>query len=256
MALETARFAMRPGVKPHESNMPQHIAIVMDGNGRWARQRRLSRTAGHRKGLSVAREIIEACQSLKIPVLTLFAFGMENQRRPSKEVRNLLRLFFLSLRRDMLQLHEHQICLRVIGDRRFFPSTLIQAIQETETLTRHNKGLQLHVAVNYSGRWDLVRAMQHLAEEVQAHRLTIDRISEEKVSRALSLQGLIEPDLFIRTGGVQRLSNFLLWDLAYTELHFTPILWPDFNKDALQAAIQDYATRERRFGLTGEQLGI
>ncbi|MGE3318844.1 MAG: polyprenyl diphosphate synthase [Candidatus Berkiella sp.] len=232
--------------------MPSHIAVVMDGNGRWARLRGLSRTLGHRKGVESAREIISACQKSHIKALTLFAFGMENWKRPSKEVRNLFRLFYLVLRKDIARIHQDNIRLRILGDRSIFAPQLIQAITDAENLTAQNTGLILNIAVNYSGRWDLLQAVQKLCAKNQG---SAANITEEALTEQLSLHGVPEPDLFIRTGGVLRISNFMLWELAYTEFYFTPTLWPDFTPDELTRALGDYALRERRFGLTGEQLG-
>ncbi len=243
-------YATHPGVKAHSNNLPAHIAIIMDGNGRWAKQRNMSRTKGHQRGVETVREIISACQEKEIKVLTLFAFGVENWKRPVKEVRNLFRLFYLVLRREINRLHENNIKLRVIGDRSVFQASLLNALTEAENRTEHNTGLLLNLAVNYSGRWDLLNAMQNILSTAQKPL----NVSEEMLSKALSLAGVPEPDLFIRTGGVQRISNFILWELAYTELYFTPTLWPDFNKVEFELALRDYSLRERRFGLTGEQL--
>ncbi|MBS0286326.1 MAG: di-trans,poly-cis-decaprenylcistransferase [Proteobacteria bacterium] len=223
----------------------------MDGNGRWAKRQNLSRTKGHIQGVQTVREVIGACQEKNISVLTLFAFGVENWKRPTKEVRNLFRLFFLVLRKDIAKLHENSIKLKIIGDRTVLHKALVSAINEAEDLTRHNTGLQLNIAVNYSGRWDLLNGIQKLMKDPMSKK----DINEDAISQVLSLAGLPEPDLFIRTGGVQRISNFMLWELAYTELYFTNTLWPDFNKSAFELALNDYASRERRFGLTAEQLG-
>ncbi|MFI4938681.1 MAG: polyprenyl diphosphate synthase [Candidatus Berkiellales bacterium] len=236
-------------MKANPQNLPQHIAIIMDGNGRWAAGKSLTRTAGHRRGVEVVHDVVVACQQKGIKVLTLFAFGVENWKRPAKEVRNLFRLLFLVLNKDILRLHENNIKLRIIGNREVFYPSLLKAIQDAEALTQNNTGLILNVAVNYSGRWDLIQAMQKLCHQVNAE------ISEESLSHELSLYGLPEPDLLIRTGGVQRISNFMLWELAYAELYFTHALWPDFTTLELDKALEDYASRERRFGLTSEQLG-
>lgn len=224
----------------------------MDGNGRWAKERGSSRTFGHRKGVESAREIISACQKTGIKALTLFAFGMENWKRPSKEVRNLFRLFYLVLRKDIARIHQDNIRLRIVGDRTIFAPQLIQAIADAEALTAENSGLILNIAVNYSGRWDLLQAVKKVCALQQEHKTDI---TEESLALHLSLHGIPEPDLFIRTGGVLRISNFMLWELAYTEFFFTPTLWPDFSPNELEEALRNYATRERRFGLTGEQLG-
>jgi undecaprenyl diphosphate synthase len=240
-----------PGVKANPNNIPKHIAIIMDGNGRWAVSRGLSRTTGHRKGVEAVRNIISGCQKKKIQVLTLFAFGVENWKRPSKEVRNLFRIFFLVLRKDIARLHENNIKLRIIGDRSVFNRALNSAIDEAQDLTKNNSGLILNIAVNYSGRWDLLNAMQKVLKNQTGATLAV---TEEAIAQELSLHGLPEPDLFIRTGGVQRISNFILWELAYTELYFSSLLWPDFNENEFERALNDFSLRERRFGLTGEQL--
>lgn len=243
-------YAAHPGIKANHHNKPKHIAIIMDGNGRWAKLRHLSRTKGHRKGVEVVREIIAHCIEKKIEVLTLFAFGIENWKRPAQEVRTLFRLFYLLLRREINKIHQDNIKLRIVGDRTPFNSILNKAITEAQNLTQHNTGLILNIAVNYSGRWDLLNAIRNIASNVtQEHQL------EAEFTKGLALHGLPEPDLFIRTGGVKRISNFMLWELAYTELYFSDILWPDFNRIELQKALDDFATRERRFGLTGDQLG-
>lgn len=238
-------YQSHPGVKPNPANRPQHVAIIMDGNGRWAHAQKLSRTRGHKRGVEVVKEIITACLQREINVLTLFAFGTENWKRPSKEVRNLFRLLFLALRRQGARLHQDNVKLRLMGDRAVFPASLNQTIKEVETLTQNNTALVLNIAVNYSGRWDIVQAMQKLQ----------GNFDEANFCKHLSLSGLPEPDLFIRTGGVMRLSNFMLWELAYTELYFTDALWPDFTVEAFDKALQSYAMRERRFGLTSEQVG-
>lgn len=232
-------YATHPGVKAAPHHLPTHVAIIMDGNGRWASIRQLSRTSGHRKGVEVARDVIFHCQEKGIAALTLFAFGVENWKRPPKEVRNLFRLFYLVLRKDVRRLHEKNIRLRIIGDRGFFNPALSAAVKEAEELTQGNTGLCLNMAINYSGRWDLVQAVQKAGENF---------------TECLSLAGQPEPDLFIRTGGVKRISNFILWELAYTELYFTPIHWPDFTIADLNEAFDDFASRERRFGLTSEQV--
>lgn len=248
-------YANHRGVKAHSCNHPQHIAIIMDGNGRWAASNKLSRTSGHRKGVEVARDVIFSCQEKGIKALTLFAFGVENWKRPAKEVRNLFRIFFLVLRKDIRRLHEKNIRLRVIGDRQFFNQALSEAVSEAERLTASNTGLCLNIAVNYSGRWDLLQAFQNTGRKIIDHQLQPDDITEALLAESLSLAGLPEPDLFIRTGGVKRISNFMLWELAYTELYFTSIFWPEFTIDELENALGDFAQRERRFGLTSEQLG-
>lgn len=243
-------YATHPGIKACASNLPQHIAIIMDGNGRWAKQRGLSRTKGHQKGVEVVREVISHCLEKKIGVLTLFAFGVENWKRPAHEVRNLFRLFFLLLRKEINKIHSDKIKLRIIGDRKPFNTLLLKAIEDAERLTHENQALTLNIAVNYSGRWDLMNAIA----KINHRKIDLDDV-QQVLEKELSLSGLPEPDLFIRTGGVQRISNFILWELAYTELFFTEVLWPDFNRLQFEKALQDFTKRERRFGLTGDQLG-
>ena len=255
MLRDRGRFGNHPGLKASPNNLPEHIAVIMDGNGRWAAARKLSRTAGHKQGVQSTRDIIASCQEKGIKVLTLFAFGVENWKRPPQEVRNLFRIFFLALRKEFNFLRNKGIKLKIIGDRSSFNSLLIKAIEEAEKYTQDHDGLILNIAVNYSGRWDLMNAIQRLAKKVHQGECDHDKITETTVADLLALQGLPEPDLFIRTGGVQRISNFMLWELAYTELFFTPTLWPDFSKNEFELALQDYAKRERRFGLAGEQLG-
>lgn len=243
-------YARHPGQKADPDKLPRHIAVVMDGNGRWAQLRGLSRLQGHRKGVEAARTMILDCQKKGIEVLTLFAFGTENWKRPRHEIRNLFRIFFLVLRKDLDTLQAHNIKLRVIGDRTGFTSALLKAITHAEQRTISNTGLVLNIAMNYSGRWDLLNAMTQALAQSPLDSQTAEVLLNQK----LALAGLPEPDLFIRTGGVQRISNFMLWELAYTELYFTKILWPDFKETDFDEALIDYSGRERRFGLTGDQL--
>lgn len=234
--------------------VPRHVAIIMDGNGRWAKQRFLPRTAGHMAGTGVVRKTVQYCTDNGVKVLTLFAFSSENWRRPADEVSVLMDLFVDALTRETRQLHEQGVRLRVIGEREAFDLRLQQRIAESEALTAGNSGMTLMIAGNYGGRWDVVRATQRLAEAVQRGELAASSIDESLFGQHLSTADLPEPDLFIRTGGEQRISNFLLWQLAYTELYFTPTLWPDFDESQLDLAFQDFAARERRFGHTGEQV--
>lgn len=227
--------------------LPRHIAIVMDGNGRWAKQRGLARSAGHRAGGDAAKSTIKACVELGVEALTLFAFGIENWKRPPKEVNYLMNLFFKNLQKSD-ELHKQNIKLRIIGDYSRFSDKLIQRIEVSQELTENNTGLQLNAAINYSGRWDIVNAANKIAKKVSAGEITTADINEESFSQQLCLSDVPEPDLFIRTSGEQRLSNFLLWQLAYTELYFTDVLWPDFNKEELEKAIAAFGKRERRFG--------
>jgi undecaprenyl diphosphate synthase len=234
--------------------LPRHIAVIMDGNGRWAQRRGLPRYAGHPVGVEAVRRIVEDCVERGIAVLTLFAFSSENWQRPRKEVNLIMDLFMRSLKKEARRLHRNGVRLRVIGDRTAFSSKLQRHIAEVEALTAENSGLVLQVAANYGGRWDITQAARQLAERVKAGELSPDQVDESALADALTFSSLPEPDLFIRTGGEKRLSNFLLWQCAYTELYFTEILWPDFDSAALDEALQDYANRQRRFGRTGEQV--
>lgn len=241
-------------LKADGSPVPAHVAIVMDGNGRWAHARRMPRTAGHKRGVHVTREIVEACVRRRVKVLTLFAFSSENWRRPKAEVATLMELFFSTLRREARQLAENGVRLRFIGDRDAFPLRLREQIRHAEAMTEAQTTMVLNIAANYGGRWDIAQAVRRLAEEVAAGRARPQEIGEQAIAARLTTAGMADPDLFIRTGGEHRISNFLLWQLAYTELYFTDTLWPDFNADALDLAFQDYARRQRRFGRTGEQV--
>lgn len=226
----------------------------MDGNGRWAKKRFLPRIAGHRAGVETVRRVVEACAQRGVEVLTMFAFSSENWRRPPQEVSLLMELFMMALDKQTRSLHRNNVRLRVIGDRAAFGDRLCKKIAEAEALTHNNTGLRLLIAANYGGRWDVVQATRQLAEQVRAGTLEPAAINEASLSSCLSLAGLPEPDLFIRTGGERRISNFLLWHLAYTELYFTDVPWPDFDEAALNAALESFATRERRFGQTSEQV--
>lgn len=235
-------------------SLPRHIAIVMDGNGRWARRRSLPRIAGHRSGLETAREAVRICTENGIAVLTLFAFSSENWHRPEGEVGLLMDLFGTALANEAETLHRYQVRLRVIGERESFSRALQRQIAAAEQLTVANTGLTLVIAANYGGRWDIAQAMRQLGKRIESGGLKASEIDNEILEPCLSLYGLPEPDLFIRTGGDQRLSNFLLWHLAYTELYFTDTLWPDFDAEALNLALDSYARRQRRFGCTGDQV--
>lgn len=241
-------------MNPPPSNLPQHVAIIMDGNGRWAKKRFLPRYAGHKAGTESVRQVVQVCTELGIQVLTLFAFSSENWRRPEREVDMLMDLFLNALQREANRLHKNNVQLRVIGERTAFPQKLQDKIFQVEEYTGANTGLKLRVAANYGGRWDIVNACQQLALNVQQGKLSLEQISQESFTHYLSLTDVPEPDLFIRTGGEQRISNFLLWQLAYTELYFTDVLWPDFKRESFQAALTDFASRQRRFGRTGEQV--
>lgn len=235
--------------------VPQHVAIIMDGNGRWARQRHKPRVSGHRAGVAVLRNIVEHAAQRGINTLTAFAFSSENWRRPRPEVKLLMELFMKSLHQEVQELHEHHVRLQFIGDRTAFSEELQSAIRAAEVLTAANDGLRLVIAANYGGRWDIVNAARQLVAAVTRGELAADAVNQEQLAARMSLHDAPEPDLFIRTGGEQRISNFLLWQLAYTELYFTDCLWPDFDAAELDAAIDWFASRQRRFGRTGEQLG-
>lgn len=236
---------------PERRDVPQHIAIVMDGNGRWARKRFLPRVAGHKRGLETVRSVVKRCVDRGVANLTLFAFSSENWRRPPDEVSFLMQLFMQALREEVKKLHKHNIRLRVIGDTSRFDPALIETIAYAEKITADNTALNLFVAANYGGRWDIVNAVNRMLESNAYER---GHIREEDIAPYLCLSDVPEPDLFIRTGGEQRVSNFLLWQLAYTEFYFTDCLWPDFDKVAFDMALDSYQKRERRFGRTGDQL--
>lgn len=235
-------------------SLPQHIAVIMDGNGRWAKKRLLPRLAGHRAGVEATRRIVRNCARLGIKVLTLFAFSSENWRRPEQEVSHLMDLFLTGLTREASDLHKNNIRLRFIGNRHRFSDSLITKIHEVEQLTGNNTGMTLMIAVDYGGHWDITRATEHIARDVVAGKLDVNKITPQEIAARLSFPDLPDPDLFIRTSGEMRISNFLLWQLAYAELYFTDVLWPDFGDEELQQALQHYARRERRYGYSGEQL--
>jgi undecaprenyl diphosphate synthase len=233
---------------------PRHVAIIMDGNGRWAEARRRPRTIGHRAGARAVNACIDACLADGIEVLTLFAFSSENWRRPKEEVGALMQLFLRALDREVDELHRRGVQVRFIGARAAFADELQQRMARAEALTAGNAGLRLCIAANYGGRWDIAEAARALAREAADGRLDPDAIDEATLAPHFALHDLPPPDLFIRTGGEHRISNFLLWQLAYCELYFTDTLWPDFDAAALRAAFDDFAGRERRFGLTSAQL--
>ena len=228
------------------ASIPRHVAIIMDGNGRWAQKRMMPRFMGHRAGARAVRRTVRACAERGVEVLTLFAFSTENWQRPQEEVSSLMQLFLDALEKESRLLDENDIRLRVIGKRDGFNQAIRDAIERAEALTRGNRRMVLNVAANYGGRWDIVQAVQAWCEahpEAEVHQLT-----PEVLAQYLSTGGQPDPDLLIRTGGEQRISNFLIWQLAYTELYFTDVLWPDFSEEDLEAAFSDYATRQRRFG--------
>jgi undecaprenyl diphosphate synthase len=234
--------------------VPKHVAIIMDGNGRWATQRNRVRTWGHREGVKSVRAVVEESIRRGVGTLTLFAFSSENWRRPPTEVKLLMDLFMSTLRGEVRRLNENGVRRRIIGERSAFSDKLQCRIADAEDLTAHNTALNLQVAANYGGRWDIVQATRRLLADVQAERLDPAMIDERAIAERLSFADLPNPDLFIRTGGEKRLSNFVLWQSAYTELYFTDLLWPEFDAVAYGVALDNYANRQRRFGLTGEQI--
>lgn len=237
---------------PTHGDVPCHVAIIMDGNGRWARQRRLPRIAGHKRGVEAVRACVKACTERGVQYLTLFAFSSENWRRPAEEVTLLMQLFRGALTQEVEKLHRNGIRLRVIGDLTRFDARIRALIEEGERRTERNQRLTLTIAADYGGRWDILQALSRLVRE--RPETAVSGVSEAALAPYLSMSYAPEPDLFIRTGGEQRLSNFLLWQLAYSELHFTDVLWPDFDANALAQAIESYRQRERRFGRTSEQV--
>ena len=230
---------------------PAHVAIIMDGNGRWAERQGKSRISGHRKGVEAVRNVVNACGRRGIPYLTLYAFSSENWSRPREEVRLLTELLFTTLESEALQLHENGIRLRVIGDLTPFGEKIDRTVREIQDLTQGNMNLNLTIAVNYGGRWDIVNACREIAVAVKNRSCSLSEITEQAVARRLSTADLPEPDLFIRTGGEIRVSNFLLWQIAYSELFFTDTLWPEFDETCLDEALKSYRGRQRRFGKSG-----
>jgi len=248
--MANATFTSSTLAIPEVGAVPTHIAVIMDGNGRWARRRHLPRIAGHRRGVEAVRTVIRACMERGVDYLTLFAFSSENWRRPAEEVSFLMQLFMRALQNEVRRLHENGVRFRVVGDLSRFDPAIVRLVQEAEALTAGNDRLVLTVAANYGGRWDIVSALNRLA----ARHPGRSDFTEAEIGTELAMAYAPEPDLFIRTGGEQRISNFLLWQLAYTELYFTDTLWPDFDEFALDEAIASYRSRERRFGRTSEQV--
>jgi len=235
---------------PAHGDVPRHVAIIMDGNGRWAKRQHLPRIAGHRRGVEAVRATVRACAERGVGFLTLFAFSSENWRRPAEEVALLMQLFQMALTSEVEKLHRNGVRLKVVGDTRRFDANIRRAIEQSERLTAGNRGLTLTIAANYGGRWDILQAMNKVLKEKPG----LKEIGEDMLIPHLAMSYAPEPDLFIRTGGEQRISNFLLWQLAYTEFYFTDTYWPDFDADALGRAIESYGERERRFGRTSAQL--
>ncbi|MEO5596150.1 MAG: polyprenyl diphosphate synthase [Lysobacteraceae bacterium] len=243
--------ALNPDAAPQ---LPRHLAIIMDGNGRWAERRRRPRSFGHRAGAKTVRLCVRFCLERKIQALTLFAFSSENWKRPADEVSLLMTLFLRALDREVAELHKYGVRLRFIGGRDLFSEAIRERMSAAEQLTASNAALNLTIAASYGGRWDIVQACKQIASDVRAGVLDLDNLQESDVAVRMALAEIPEPDLFIRTGGDHRISNFLLWQMAYTELWFTDTLWPDLDVTELERAMADFAQRERRFGLTSAQL--
>jgi len=234
--------------------LPRHVAIIMDGNGRWAEKRKLPRVAGHRAGVETVRKIVRLCGELKIEALTVFAFSSENWKRPKKEVSLLMELFLTALEKEIKKLHQNGVRVKVVGDTSVFQQKLQKSISNSEVLTANNVGLKLSIAANYGGHWDIMQATQKIADQVKSGNLEPDEITTDTIEQFMCFKDIPDPDLFIRTGGEQRISNFLNWQLSYTELYFTDVLWPDFDEQELFTAFQSYSNRQRRFGETGAQV--
>jgi len=237
-----------------DSDNPKHIAIIMDGNGRWAQKRLMPRIMGHHAGVRAVRKIVEYCAKSNVEVLSLFAFSSENWRRPKDEVNLLMELFMATLQTEVDKLDNNNIRLKIIGDKSAFSDKLQEKIRAAEQQTENNTGLTLVIAANYGGRWDITQAVQKIVAAITRGEIQEQVISEELINQYLVTADLPEPDLFIRSGGEERISNFLLWQLAYTEFYFTEALWPDFDQQLLEQAVISFKSRQRRFGHTGEQM--
>lgn len=235
-------------------NIPTHIAIIMDGNGRWAKRRGLPRIAGHHEGVNAVRDVVEACGQLGVKYLTLYAFSTENWKRPVDEVSMLMRLLLKALRDERDRLHQNDVQLKAIGDIAALPQDVQDELLDAIELMKHNSGLTLILALSYSGRWDIARAMKRIVEDLRSGVLSQDQISEKLISQYLSTRDFPDPDLLIRTSGEHRISNFLLWQLAYSEIVISNVFWPDFRRKHLYEAVSDFQQRERRFGMTSEQI--
>lgn len=234
--------------------VPNHVAIIMDGNGRWAQMQGKKRVFGHKNGVESVRSTVTAARKMGVKALTLFAFSSENWLRPEEEVSVLMELFMLVLNREVKRLHKNDIRFRVIGDVSRFSNKLQEKIKAAESLTEHNQGMVLSIAANYGGRWDITHAAKQLAAQVKQGEISVDDITEDSLNRLTSLYDMPDLDLMIRTGGDHRISNFLLWQVAYAEFYFTDVLWPDFNEAEFTKAVETFTQRERRFGKTGEQV--
>lgn len=234
--------------------LPQHIAIIMDGNGRWAKMRNLSRVSGHKIGVQSVKDIVKSCSKKNIKILTLFAFSTENWQRPKSEVKFLMSLITSVIKKEIKEFHANNVQLKVIGNKENLSTTIIRAIQYAEDLTKNNTGLKLVIALDYSGRWDLTQMVKKIAQQAKDETINIENIDEEFINNQLITEDLLSPDLVIRTSGEKRISNFMLWQIAYAELYFTDTFWPDFRESELDEALADYAKRQRRFGKTGDQI--
>jgi undecaprenyl diphosphate synthase len=252
--VETVAIADTSGKDSRRQTVPAHVAVIMDGNGRWAKTRALPRHAGHRSGVKSVRRTVEIAANRGVSYLTLFAFSSENWRRPAEEVSRLMGLFLEALQREVDDLHRNNVRVTFIGARDQLQKNLVAKIDAAEEMTKDNDGLLLNVAVAYGGRWDIVNAARKLAVKVARSELSADELDDEKFSAELALSNTPDPDLLIRTGGEQRISNFLLWNLAYAELYFCDSLWPDFNEQDFDDALEFYASRQRRYGFTGDQV--
>lgn len=237
-----------------KQKIPQHVAIVMDGNGRWAEAQGLPRVEGHRAGVKAIRQVVKVCPDRNISTLSIFAFGQENWARPAAEVNYLMELFFQAIEHDVAELHAEGVCLRFIGEREQLDDALQALMCSVESLTKANQCLNLNIIMNYSGRWDITQATRQLAHQVQSGHMQPDEINEVTFSQFLLTSTFPEPDMLIRTSGEQRISNFFLWQLAYSELYFTDVLWPDFTADEFDKALIWFASRERRYGKTSQQM--
>ena len=235
-------------------NCPRHVAIIMDGNNRWAKAHRLKGVAGHKAGVDAVKAVVETCAKEGVEVLTLFAFSSENWRRPKDEVSALMRLFLIALEREVRKLHRNNIRLRIIGDRSAFNPALQEHMEKAEALTRDNTRMTLVIAANYGGHWDITQATRKVAEQVRMGQLEPSDITDALIQEHLSIGDLPMPDLLIRTAGEQRISNFMLWHLAYTEFYFSEVFWPDFKREQMLRALDAYAHRQRRFGQTDDQI--
>lgn len=237
------------GLNVLKDKLPQHIAIVMDGNGRWAEHRDLPRIEGHKAGVASVKKVVRCCLEKNIPYLSIFAFSSENWSRPSDEVNFLMELFLQSLKNELAELSDNGVGLRFTGDRSILSPVLQEQMQESEDLTRQNDQLTLNVVINYGGKWDIVTAAKKMHQLIVDGKVALNDINEQVFSECLSTRDLPDPDLFIRTSGELRISNFFIWQLAYTELYFTQVLWPDFNEYEFELALNAFKKRERRFGL-------